>query len=413
MLTTVPAASPITHIGMSRAEAIECAKAIGEVAKRNAIETEELRRMPAENINAIMESGLMPLLRPAMFGGYESDWITHIDCISEVARHCGSTGWCMSFLIQHQFYLSYFPLVAQKFVYERHSDPKIVTSFAPTGKVEIVDGGYLVHGRWTFASGADHCEWAIVGGKVPGADGPMIFNFLLSPTQFRVERVWNSVGLRGTGSNDLIVDEPTFVPSDFVYCQADALAGRAPGSLIHSGLLYRGPLAYNSGFGVMTAMHGIARGAYESFVEFTRNRVALMGNRDAADIAEIQAAIGESKAEIDLAYMMTERMSETAMRPGGVTIEDIVRTRRDFIVLQKLLRSAIDRLFGMSGARGLDSRQPLQRHWRDFHAISHHFTFSTPALQTAGRYALGLGPAPGDILTSFDELIQGEVAGMD
>lgn len=413
MLKTIPGQNNRFVSSLSRAAAVELAKPIAEVAKRNAAKTEALRRLPDENVQAIMNSGLMPLLRPHMFGGFEADWITHIDCVAEVAQHCGSTGWCMSFLIQHQFYLSYFPIEAQRLVYERDPDPKIATSFAPTGKAERVDGGFILKGRWVFSSGVNHCDWAIVGGKLASADGPIICNFLIAPGQFRVDDVWYSAGLQGTGSNDIVIDEPVFLPETHMYCQADALAGRAPGSLIHTGPMYRAPLAYNSGFGVMTAMHGIVRGAYDTFVEFTRSRVALMGSRDSADITEIQSAIGESRAEIDLAYMLTEHMSDIAIRPGGVTIEDIVRTRRDFIVLQKLLRSAIDRMFALSGARGLDQKLPLQRHWRDFHAISHHFTFATPALQTAGRYALGLDPAPGDILTSFNDTIQGDVAGMD
>lgn len=87
-------------------EAVERAKTIAPVAKRNAVASEELRRMPDENIKAILDSGLMPLMRPRMFGGYEGDWMTSIDCVSEVARFCGLTGWCMTFLILHQVFLS-------------------------------------------------------------------------------------------------------------------------------------------------------------------------------------------------------------------------------------------------------------------------------------------------------------------
>jgi hypothetical protein len=122
-------------------EAIERAQSIAPVAKRNAAAAEELRRLPEENIRAIQESGLMPLMRPRMFGGYESDWMTQIDCVSEVARFCGSTGWCMTFMIQHQVFLSLFPEEAQRYVYERQPDPMILMSFNPTGQVKEVAGG--------------------------------------------------------------------------------------------------------------------------------------------------------------------------------------------------------------------------------------------------------------------------------
>ena len=127
---------------ISRDEAIAKAKTIAPVALANAEKAEKLRRLPKENIDAILESELMPLMRPRRYGGYEADWMTHIDCVSEVARFCGSTGWCMSFLIQHQVYLSFFPQEAQDRVYGEHPDPKIVTAFAPTGKVTEVAGGF-------------------------------------------------------------------------------------------------------------------------------------------------------------------------------------------------------------------------------------------------------------------------------
>jgi 3-hydroxy-9,10-secoandrosta-1,3,5(10)-triene-9,17-dione monooxygenase len=82
-------------------DAIERARSIVPVAKKNVQLAEEMRRMPEENARAILDSGLMPLMRPKMFGGYEADWMTQIDCVSEVARHCGSTGWCMTFFLQH------------------------------------------------------------------------------------------------------------------------------------------------------------------------------------------------------------------------------------------------------------------------------------------------------------------------
>ena len=390
--------SDYREMGIPYEEVISRAQPIAEVARRNAAKAEQLRRIPEENVRAIIDSGLMPLLRPREFGGFEADWITHIDCVAEVARYCGSTGWVMSFLLQHQFYLAYFPVEAQRTVYERHPNPKIVTSFAPTGKVRVVPGGYELAGRWVFASGASHCDWAIVGGKaeIDGVVTPI--NFLLSPGQFKVDQTWNGIGLRGSGSDDLVIEDPVFVPGNFTYLQNEALIGRAPGSLVLSGRLYRGTLALNLGFGVMAAMHGIARGAFETFVSFTRGKSALMGSHASSEFAETQAAIGESKAEIDLAHLVTEKASATSFSDTPATYDDIVRTRRDFILIRKLLQSAIDRLFALSGARGLSEDLPLQRAWRDFHAISHHMTFAVPSLQTAGRIELGLGVAPGDFI---------------
>jgi 3-hydroxy-9,10-secoandrosta-1,3,5(10)-triene-9,17-dione monooxygenase len=377
-------------------EAVERAQSIAPVAKRNAAAAEELRRLPEENIRAIQESGLMPLMRPRMFGGYESDWMTQIDCVSEVARFCGSTGWCMTFMIQHQVFLSLFGEEAQRYVYERQPDPMILTSFNPTGQVKEVVGGFEVSGRWRFASVGDYCQWAILGGTAKSDDGSSFrFNFLLKPEQFRIERVWNSVGLKGSGSNDVVV-APTFVPSSFTYRLDQAMIGRAPGTALHDGVLYRTPFVFSMGFAVMTPMHGIARGAYESFVEFMAGKAAGPRGK-ASDMADVQTAIGASKTEIDLAYLVTEKLSATTFRGEKRSRVDAVRQRRDMVMVKKLLQSAVDRLFDLSGAHGLEGDIALQRHWRDMHAICHHSQWTAPALQVAGRDALGLPPLPNDV----------------
>jgi 3-hydroxy-9,10-secoandrosta-1,3,5(10)-triene-9,17-dione monooxygenase len=378
-------------------EAIERAQTIVPVAQRNIRAAEELRRIPEENFRAIMDSGLMPLMRPKMFGGFEGDWMTQIDCVSEVARICGSTGWCMTFFIQHQYFLSLFPIEAQRFVYERHPDPTILTSFNQTGQVKDVTGGYEIGGRWHFASGGDYCQWGIVGGVTRNADGTVKkrLNLLLRADQFRIDRVWDSMGLKGSGSNDVIV-EPTFVPANFVYDHDDALVGRAPGQLALDGVLYRSPLILNSGFAVMTPMHGIARGAYEAFVELTAGRGARPLGAKPADRVDVQIAIGQSKAEIDLAYLITEKLVATIFEGKKVARVDAVRQRRDMMLLKQMLQSAVDRLFGLSGAHGLLGNHAIQRHWRDLHAICHHAQWSAPAIEIAGRDALGLPPLPSD-----------------
>jgi 3-hydroxy-9,10-secoandrosta-1,3,5(10)-triene-9,17-dione monooxygenase len=377
-------------------EAIERARSIVPVAKRNALAAEELRRMPEENIRAILESGLMPLMRPRMFGGYEGDWMTQIDCVSEVARFCGSTGWCMTFLIQHQYFLSLFPEEAQRFVYERQPDPTILTSFNQTGQAKAVKGGYEIGGRWNFASASDYCQWAILGAVTKAEDGTTKrLNFLLRPDQFRIDRVWNAMGLKGSGSNDVLV-EPTFVPASFVYDHDDALVGRAAGHSVHEGVLYRSPLILNSGFAVMTPLHGIARGAFESFVELTGGRGARPLGAKPSERVDVQIAIGESRAEIDLAYLVTEKLTATIFKGGKVARADAVRQRRDMMMVLKLLQSGVDRLFDLSGGHGLLGEHAIQRHWRDLHAIGHHAQWAAPAMQIAGRDALGLPPLPSD-----------------
>ena len=93
---------------------------------------------------------------------------------------------------------------------------------------------------------------------------------------------------------------------------------------------------------------------------------------------------------------MTEKLTATVFQGGKVSRVDAVRQRRDMMMVLKLLQSAVDRLFDISGAHGLLGDHAIQRHWRDLHAIGHHAQWAAPALQIAGRDALGLPPLPND-----------------
>jgi 3-hydroxy-9,10-secoandrosta-1,3,5(10)-triene-9,17-dione monooxygenase len=378
-------------------EAIERARTIVPVAERNALATEELRRMPEENVRAIMDSGLMPLVRPRMFGGYEADWMTQIDCVSEVARVCGSTGWCMTFLIMHQYFLTIFPLEAQRAVYEEDADPTILTSFQPQGTVKEVPGGYEVSGTWPFASAGDYCRWAIIGVMLENPDGSpkKRLYFLLRPEQFRIERTWDGMGLKGSGSQDVIVD-PTFVPTSFSHGHDEAMLGTAEGQSVHDGVLYRAPLVLNQGFAVMSPMFGIAQGAWEAFVAHTKKRAARPFGAPPSANASVHNIIGESAAEIDLAYLITEKLSATVFQGGTVKRADALRHRRDMMYIKTLLQGAVDKIFFTAGSHAILGDQPIQRFWRDLHAAANHAQWSAPAVAMFGRQALGLPPLPND-----------------
>lgn len=204
-------------------------------------------------------------------------------------------------------------------------------------------------------------------------------------------------GLKGSGSNTIVVSEPLFVPFLFSYDNADAQAGNPPGSLVHDWILCRIPLALNSSFAIMTPMHGIARGAFESFVDFTRDKVSRFGAQKAAENYGVQTRLGEAAAEIDAAYVITEKMVATIF-DGFHDEADRVRNRRDLVYVARLLKTAVDRLFDMAGARGLKEGVSLQRHWRDIHAICNHAVFNEVQFQSAGRAALAQKASAGDTL---------------
>ena len=381
------------EVRMTREEALARARDLAARLGRYVDEAETNRRLPKEAVQAMADSGLLPMVRPARWGGFEMDWMTLLDCVAEVGKVSGSLGWCFCFLMQHQWVLSYFPEAAQAAVHGGDPDPRIVTSFGAFGRAEPEPGGYKLSGDWSFGSGGDHCNWAIVGAPVIGPQPGMRW-FLLRQGQFSIRDTWNSVGLKGSGSNNIVV-EGASVPEDFSLDLGAAYGGHAPGSKFLEGPLYQAPLSSQFQFGLLSPMMGVARGAMETFLEFSRDRVGGMTGSKVAESPLLQVRVGESAAEIDAAYAILDRISRGVMSGELATPAVAARVGRDFGFCGKLMVQAVDRLFTVAGARGLNEGNALGRHWRDIHAIANHVALNSETLfQAFGRQALGL-PPPG------------------
>ena len=130
-----------------------------------------------------------------------------------VAQYCPSTAWVLGVVGVHQWQLALFDERAQNEVWGASNEVLISSSYMPVGKVERVEGGYMLSGRWGFSSGSKYCDWAFLGAFVPGLDGkpPDMRTFLVPKGDYRIEDTWKVMGLRATGSNDVVIDG-CFVP---------------------------------------------------------------------------------------------------------------------------------------------------------------------------------------------------------
>ena len=383
----------ITH-----AEAIARAKRVAEVAAANAAATEKLRRMPPENVKAMMESDLVGLIIPKERGGYGIDsWMVVADVVAEVGRVCGSSGWCFDLLIQHHWVLGMFPGEAQDALYKADPRPKIGTSFMPVGKVSRAPGGFRLSGEWSFSSGVDHCDWAILGAAVPPAEGsgaPDIRFFLLGPGEFKVRDTWNAVGLRGSGSNNVVVND-VLVREEHTVRSADFGAGTSPGSKVNSGVMFREPGYVAFPFGIYCPLMGIARGALDCFTDFARGRAAGPARDPVLQLHHSQHVIGKAAAEIDAAYLLGKDNDEKLRTLLPLSPDDAVAIRRNFTFASRLAMRAVDRLFEVSGARGIVDGNPIQRFWRAVHAAGNHVAWGVDSSYiSAGAHAMGM-PLPG------------------
>ncbi|HXW43758.1 MAG TPA: flavin-dependent monooxygenase [Streptosporangiaceae bacterium] len=374
------------------------------VLRDRAQETEDARAIPAESIKALEETGFFRLLQPAAFGGLEADPLAFYTAVRLIASACGSTGWVASVLGVHPWHLGLFTPRAQQDVWGRDSAARISSSYAPTGKACQVEGGHQVSGRWSFSSGCDHASWVFLGQIVTDADNrPVDFRtFLLPRSDYAIEDVWDTVGLRGTGSNDILVDD-VFVPEYRSLSFIDVSKLVVPGQELNHGPIFRLPYGSVFPYSITAPVIGMATGAYDAFVSYTRGRVrAAYAGQKAAQDPFAQVKVAEAAAEIDDAWLalernMTELMS-LARAAEPIPTELRLRVRRDQVRGTGQSIRAVDRLFENAGGRALKSGTPIQRFWRDAHAGRVH-AINDPerALSMYGGGEFGL-PVPADAM---------------
>src|SRR5947207_3511780 len=265
---------------------------------------EQLRRLPDETLADFQEAGVLRAMQPKRYGGFELDPGTFYQAVGEVAAMCGSTGWIFAVMGAHNWHLALFPPQAQEDVWGEDDSVQLSTSLAPTGKVERVEGGFRVSGRWSFSSGCDFCGWAVLGGIAPpieNGEPPDARTFLLPRSDYTIDDNWQVMGLCGSGSKDIVVAD-AFVPDYRTHSYLDAFHLKNPGMAVNEAPLYRLPFGLLFAYALSAAAIGVATGAFAAFREQQQRRINL---RDGGRVAEdpfTQLRLAESAAEIDAAH---------------------------------------------------------------------------------------------------------------
>jgi 3-hydroxy-9,10-secoandrosta-1,3,5(10)-triene-9,17-dione monooxygenase len=343
------------------------------VLRDRAQDTEDARNVPDESIKALTELGVFKLLQPSRYGGLEASPAEFYTAVRLVASACGSTGWVAAVLGIHPWQLALFDVRGQDEVWGEDPDVRVSSSYAPMGRARPVGGGFRFGGRWSFSSGCAHATWALLGGLVLGADGaPVDFRtFLLPIADYTIEDVWHTVGLRGTGSNDIVVED-VFVPEHRTLSFTDTARCVCPGQEVNPAPLYKLPFASVFAPSISVPIIGMAQGAYDAYVGHTRERVRASTGAKAADDVFGQVRIAEAARRIDLAWTLIERnvTEELELATAGerIPLSLRVRVRRDQVSATGAAIEAVDRLFESAGGRALRLGTPIQRFWRDAHA---------------------------------------------
>ena len=381
------------------AELLARAEALIPVLRERAVRAEELRRLPDETIADLHQSGLFRVLQPKRVGGSELPFRSLVELVAVIARGCGSTAWVLANLAAHHWLFGMWPREAQDEVWGESPDSLIGSALIfPRGRAHKVEGGYRLSGRWPFSSGVDAASWNLIGGiaqdEERGAAEPRIF--LLPASDYTVIDTWHVIGLGGTGSKDVSVED-VFVPEYRTLAVDQIAGGPNPGSTVNPSVLYQLPAISLFAFCIAGVSLGIAQGAIEYFAETTRTRISNYTGRNLADFNTLQVHVAEAAALADAARaIMLGDCDEATSSVAAGKIPDLehrARYRRDGAFAATLCTKAVDILFAATGGGAIYARNPLQRAFRDVHAANAHYVLNWDINGAMyGRVALGLPP---------------------
>jgi 3-hydroxy-9,10-secoandrosta-1,3,5(10)-triene-9,17-dione monooxygenase len=365
---------------------------------------EELGRLDDQAAKVMREAGVIRMLQPKTHGGLEVHPREFAETVMKIAGLDGSTGWVAGVVGVHPWELAMADPRVQDEVWGEDPDTWMASPYAPMGVLRPVDGGYVFTGHWQFSSGTDHCDWIFLGGMLGDADGKMVrppvqFHVILPRSDYEiVDDSWDVVGLKGTGSKDVIVKD-AFVPDYRVLPFAKVADGSAARDAGLTNTLYHVPFSQAFPLGITSAVIGIAEGALAHHLAYQKTRVQITGTK-IKDDPYVLYAISEAAAEIAASRTaLIEnvcRFYDQAEAGVASTFEERAMGRR--IQVQAAWRAvrAVDEIVARSGGNGMRMSNPIQRFWRDAHmGLVHAIHVPGPVFHTSALTNLGVEPPPG------------------
>ena len=343
------------------------------------------REMSKEVVDALKECGFFTMLLPKQWGGLERRPQEFFAEQVRIAEADMSTAWAGGIIAVHAFQLALMSEEAQREVYENDPNTLISSSYNPVGaRAEMCEGGFMLHGRWGWSSGSGHCTWALLGGVIPG-DGYR--TFLVPRSEYVIEDTWNVMGLQGTGSNDVVIPEPIFVPEHRTHKQMDGF------NCVNDQENPMYDLSWAQTFVrvVNSAAIGALKKAVKVFVESKQGNSTTDMTKFAGDVEtqERLAKVLNTIAEIEaVMYHNFDKMEAANWKPS--LEERIMYRYQASLVIDKAIE-AIDTLFDVAGGRSVFNGHPLQQLWHDIHIARCHVANNPTAFaRNLGSVTLGM-----------------------
>ncbi|CAM3268431.1 acyl-CoA dehydrogenase family protein [Nocardioides dubius] len=354
---------------------LEAIEAQAEELAANGPANEKLGKLTDRSAELLRANGVIKMLQPAKYGGAEAHPAEFAQAVMKLASLDGSTGWVAGIVGIHPWEMAMADAGTQEEIWGKDNDVWVASPYAPMGVLKPVDGGYIFNGRWQFSSGTDHCDWIFLGAMLGDADGkvampPQSYHVILPRSDYEiVEDSWDVVGLRGTGSKDIIVKD-AFIPAARVIAYNKLIDGSQPREAGLTNPLYHLPFSTAFPLGITSAVIGIAEGALASHLAYQKTRVQITGTKVKDDpyvLFAISAAAEEIKASRTAIIENVSRFYDMAEKGTPVSLADRAASRRTQVAAAWRAVRAMDEIVARSGGNGMRMDNPIQRFWRDGH----------------------------------------------
>jgi 3-hydroxy-9,10-secoandrosta-1,3,5(10)-triene-9,17-dione monooxygenase len=401
-MATVVALKPLAGEIPTPQELVERARAMVPKLKSRAKACTAARNVPAETIAEMKEAGFFRILQPKRFGGYEMNPNSFFDVQKVIAEGCMSTGWMYGVVGCHPYELALFHDQAQQEVWGDDSSMLVSSTYQPVGQVEVLEGGFQLSGRWGFSTGSLHCGWVLLGALVwpvggPGSGPPDMRTFLLPRSDYQIiEGTWETFGLQGTGSFDIVVDK-AFVPEYRTHRAVDGFLCQNPGQANNDGPLYSLPWAQVFVRSVSTAAFGGARAAVNAAMTIMKDRVSTNTGKASKADPMLHAAISAAHSQIiemeqNLRLTFDDLMAIAETRQPIPMEKRALYAYQSSMVVRRLAR-LIDDMVQLLGGRAIYMSSEIIQPWLDLNAARAHVA-NDPANRTPDVVGTMMGEEP-------------------
>jgi alkylation response protein AidB-like acyl-CoA dehydrogenase len=381
---------------------VERARALAPMVEAAGARIETERRIVPDIVAALHEAGLFRMLLPVVLGGGAADIIAFNRVIETIAAADASTAWCLAQAVASTHAAGFLdPKIAR----EVFGAPNGAVAWGPPAglaKAVVADGGYVVSGRWRFASGSEHCPWLGGHSVVFERDGkprldphgrPVNRTMLFRKEQATMQDIWNVIGLRGTSSNEFEVRE-LFVPEAYTTWR-DLPADRR-----ENGPLYNIPMLTLYGIGFSGVALGLARASLDAFMTLAATKKPGGGLGSATllrDNAVIQSRVAKANGRLNSARAyLTDMLRDiwaTSADAGSFSLEQRAQLRVAITGAMDQASRVVDFAYHAAGTTAIFSGSAFERRFRDMHTATAQGQAHLSNFEAAGQALFGIEPS--------------------